>query len=132
MTASGLAHRIANHLLSVYPTGEIERVVSQLAPVKPIVEWSDSLLLDGRPFTLSGHEYQRDMLTEDVPRQVFLKGAQVGVTSIVMLKTLHGLISGRYPQGALYLFPTRQDVQDFSRGRFGPLLSDNPDVARFV
>ncbi|MFC1544981.1 phage terminase large subunit family protein, partial [Gemmatimonadota bacterium] len=60
------------------------------------------------------------------------KGAQVGVTSVVMLKTLHGLISGRYPQGALYLFPSRIDVQDFSRGRFNPLINDNDSVSRFV
>ena len=88
--------------------------------------------LDGQPFSLEKHEYQRDMLTEDSPRQVFLKGAQVGATSAIMLKTLHGLISGRYPQGVLTLFPTRSDVLDFSRGRFNPLINDNDCVARFV
>lgn len=90
------------------------------------------MYLDGRPFSLRDHEYQGDMLKENACRQVFLKGAQVGVTSIVMLKTLHGLITGRYPQGALYLFPSRGDVLDFSRGRFNPLINDNEDVARFV
>lgn len=72
------------------------------------------------------------MLTEKAPRQVFLKGAQVGVTSVEMVKTLHGLISGRYPQGALYLFPSRGDVQDFSRGRFNPLINDNDSIRRFI
>jgi hypothetical protein len=126
-----LATQFAKHLAGLYPSDEIERASSEYS-VKPIIPWAEGFLLDGRIFSLTGHEYQKDMLLEDAPRQVFLKGAQVGVTLIVMLKTLHGLISGRYPQGALYLFPTRQDVQDFSRGRFGPLLSDNPDVAQFV
>jgi len=100
--------------------------------LQPIIPWAESLLLDGRSFSLEGHEYQRDMLLENATRQVFLKGAQVGVTSVVMLKTLYGLISGRYPQGCLYLFPSRQDTLDFSRGRFSPLINDNEDVARFV
>ena len=97
-----------------------------------VITWAESLKLDGRPFRLQGHEYQRDMLTDDAPRQVFLKGAQVGVTSIQMVKTLHGLISGRYPQGVLYLFPSLGDVQDFSRGRFNPLINDNEAISRHV
>ena len=72
------------------------------------------------------------MLTENARSQVFLKGAQIGVTSIQMIRTLHGLISGRYPQGALYLFPSLGDVQDFSRGRFNPLINDNESIARHV
>ena len=97
-----------------------------------IIPWSEGLLLDGQPFSLNQHEYQRDVLTEDAPCQVFLKGAQVGVTSIVMLKTLFGLITNRYPQGVLYLFPSRGDVLDFSRGRFSPLINDNECVAKYV
>ena len=72
------------------------------------------------------------MLTEEAQRQVFLKGAQIGVTSIQMIRTIHGLISGRYPQGALYLFPSLGDVQDFSRGRFNPLINDNEAISRNV
>ena len=84
--------------------------------------------MDGRPFSLIQHEYQKDMLMEEAPRQVFLKGAQIGVTSVAMLRTLHGLISSRYPQGALYLFPSRADVVDFARGRFNPLINDNKSI----
>ena len=97
-----------------------------------IIPWSEDLLLDGQPFSLDRHEYQRDILLENAPRQVFLKGAQVGVTSVVMIKTLHGLITNRYPQGVLYLFPSRGDVLDFSRGRFAPLINDNECVAKYV
>ena len=96
---------------------------TSLSTIAAIIIWAESLLLDGRPFSLEGHGYQRDILTENAQRQVFLKGAQVGITSVQMIKTLHGLISGRYPQGALYLFPSRGDVADFSRGRFNPLIN---------
>jgi len=100
--------------------------------ISSVVPWAESLLLDGQPFSLAMHEYQREMLTDNSPRQVFLKGAQIGATSAIMLKTLHGMISGRYPQGALYLFPSRNDVLDFSRGRFNPLINDNESVARYI
>lgn len=36
------------------------------------------------------------------------------------------------PQGALYLFPIRGDVQDFSRGRFNPLINDTPSVEKII
>ncbi|MBW2619104.1 MAG: phage terminase large subunit family protein, partial [Deltaproteobacteria bacterium] len=100
--------------------------------VKPALDWARETLLDGRPFDLENHGYQAAMFQEDAPRQVFKKGAQVGVTSVCMLKTIHGLISGRYPQGVLYLFPSRGDTLDFSRGRFAPLLNDNPHIASHV
>jgi hypothetical protein len=112
--------------------GSLEQLYALNTQVGDIITWAVSLLLDGRPFSLEGHEYQRDLLTENARRQVFLKGAQVGITSIQMIKTLFGLITGRFPQGALYLFPSRGDVADFSRGRFNPLINDNPDVAKFV
>jgi hypothetical protein len=110
----------------------IELAYGAGSQVDDVIPWAESLLLDGRPFSLKDHEYQRAMLTEKAPRQAFLKSAQIGATSIVMMKTLHGLISNLYPQGALYLFPSRGDVLDFSRGRFNPLINDNEQVARFV
>jgi hypothetical protein len=125
------AQAYAAQLAKLFPP-EVIRAALASGVIPPIIEWAESIKLDGRPFSLKGHEYQRDMLLEDFPRQVFLKGAQLGVTSVQMLKNMHGLISGRYPQGALYLFPSRGDVQDFSRGRFAPLINDNPELARYV
>jgi len=107
-------------------------LLGDITTLPDVVPWAEALLLDGRPFSLEGHEYQRDMLEEEAIRQVFLKGAQVGVTSIIMLKTLYGLISARYLQGALYLFPSRDDVNDFSSGRFNPLINDNEEMAKYI
>lgn len=98
----------------------------------PIEEWVQGLDLGGRKFTFEGHEYQIDMLKENAIRQCYKKGAQMGLTEINVLKTLHGLLFGRYPQGVLYLFPSVNDVTDFSKGRFGPLVSDNEDIASQV
>jgi hypothetical protein len=56
----------------------------------------------------------------------------MGITEVWVLKTLHGMIHGRYPKGALYLFPTQNDVGDFSKARFDPLIGQNPSIGSFV
>lgn len=57
----------------------------------------------------------------------------MGFTEVYVLRTLNGLIHRRYPQGVLYLFPTRDDVTDFSTSRFRPLINDNPDrIGRYL
>jgi hypothetical protein len=84
------------------------------------------------PWELTGHEYQVGWMEENHPRQCFIKGAQIGATETLVLKTLHGHIFDRYPQGSMYLFPTTRDVSDFSKARFTPLIEQNPIIGRHV
>jgi hypothetical protein len=56
----------------------------------------------------------------------------MGWTELWVLKTLHGMIHDKYPAGALYLFPTRDDVKDFSKARFDPLIEQNPCIGGYV
>ena len=72
------------------------------------------------------------LLEENAPVQVCIKGAQMGITEVWVLKTLHGMIHGQYPKGALYLFPTQNDVGDFSKSRFDPLIADNAVIGAHV
>lgn len=93
----------------------------------------DKIRLTGGEFTIKGHEYQSAWLSCDHPYQVFKKAAQIGATEVVgVCKTIHGLMFGKYPQGALYLLPTRDDVTDFSKGRFSPFIANNPQVGAFI
>ena len=83
-------------------------------------------LREGLPFTLDGHYYQAEMLDANHRRVCHKKGAQLGYTEKEVLRTLHGMIYRKYPTGVLYLFPTGDDVGDFSKSRFNPLISVNP------
>jgi len=83
-------------------------------------------------WTLKGHEYQVPWLQCDAPEQCFIKGAQIGATEALVLKTLHGMIHQKYNAGALYLFPTRDDVKDFSKARFDPLIEGNSCIRDHV
>ncbi len=92
----------------------------------------NQIRLQSAVFALEGHEYLAEPLRCNHPDQVAIKGAQMGFTELTVIKTLHGMIYKRLPQGALHLFPTSDDIADFSRARFNPLIDNNPIIAAHV
>lgn len=86
----------------------------------------NNLVVDNRLFSIYKHPFQADILDSKARVMVCRKGAQLGLTTTHLIKTVHGMVVGRYPSGALYLFPTDRDVSDFSRVRLNPLLASNP------
>lgn len=89
-------------------------------------EWVTSTIIDGHPFTYKRHEYLVDPYKDDHSWLVEQKAAQLGLTSKAMLRAAYG---ARYEnmRGILYLFPSKTDVTEFSKGRITPLIEDNPD-----
>lgn len=79
-------------------------------------------------FNLEGHEYQIEPMQSTARVKIQKKAAQMGFTEMEVLGTLHGQIHGHYPAGVLYLFPTSDDVSDFAKARFNPLIKDNPET----
>jgi hypothetical protein len=118
-------------LADLISSGDVEFDIRPSKPPMPD-NWVQTITLPTGPFTFKNHEYQRGILTENAPRQVLKKGSQLGLSETQILKTMHGLIWGTYPQGALYLFPTEKDVYDFGRARFNPLVAGNQDIAKEV
>jgi len=51
----------------------------------------------------------------------------MGLTSKAMLKVAYRARYEGY-RGILYLFPSKSDVTDFSKGRIDPLIDENPDT----
>jgi hypothetical protein len=94
----------------------------------PLAEWAEkNIRLDLKPFSFAGHEYLRDIYNETSRHVVLSKAAQIGGTTWAILKAIHACLNGLH---CVYFFPTRTDVLDFSKSRVGPLLSDNPFLAR--
>lgn len=110
-----------------------EQVLALLHASSPF-HWitDNNLSLATGKYSVKDHEYQVGWLEEDAPQQCFIKGAQIGASEINVIKTLHGHVFGRYNQGSLYLFPTRDDVKDFSKSRFDPLIEQNPFIGAYV
>jgi len=89
--------------------------------------WADlySIKLQGGVFSFADYQYELEPMQSQAQRLCYMKAAQMGITEIEVLKTLHGMIHRLYPLGVLYLFPTTDNVQEFSKSRFGPLISAN-------
>jgi hypothetical protein len=92
-------------------------------------QWAVStpIILDGKPFTFERHEYLITPYADNHPDMTEIKAAQMCLTTKGMLKTMY---AARYRgfRGILYLFPSRTDVTEFSKGRIDPLIEDNPDT----
>ena len=84
--------------------------------------------LVGGEFSFDQFPFQKEPMQSRAQRTCYMKGTQGGFTEIEVLKTLHGLIFDHFPRGVLYLFPTADNVQDFSKSRFAPLIKDNPEA----
>jgi hypothetical protein len=85
---------------------------------------------DGRPYLIEPLQSQ----LRGAPKLFcVMKATQLGFTESMVIRILWGLIHKYYERGALYLFPTRDDVGEFSKSRFGPLIQANPTaIGQFV
>lgn len=82
-------------------------------------------LANGQYFQTHGREYQVEFFTVDSPEVCYMKATGCGVSDAEILKSIHGMIYGRYKQGVLYGFPTDDDMMDYSKTRWGPLIQFN-------
>ena len=98
--------------------------------------WADNVFkirLQASIFSFKGHTYQIEPMCFNGRRKCVMKGTQGGFTENEVLDSLHGMIFKHLPQGVLYLFPTTDDVGEFSKSRFNPLIVDNYEaIGKYV
>ncbi len=102
--------------------------------VPSFYKWASgsNLLIGRKQFTWDKHEYLRLPYRDDHPFTVEMKAVQMGLTTKAMLKVIYRARFKKY-EGILYFFPSRTDVSDLSRARFGPLAKNNPEeIGNFV
>ena len=86
-------------------------------------------LIGGRRFTGENRIYQIDFMEDETPIQCSMKGAQRGgFTDGYILKIIHGCIYGKYKLGALFVFPTVDEVTDLSGTKVGSIINENPRI----
>lgn len=85
-------------------------------------------------FTFHGFEYQVEPMSTSSRRICYLKAAQsFGATTNEVIKDLHGMIKGKYKLGVAHIFPTTDEVGEFSKSIFKPLIAANKThIGRYV
>ncbi len=82
--------------------------------------------LQAGKFTFHNFEYQVEPMASDSRRICYLKARQCfGATTNEVLKDLHGMIMGKYKLGVAHIFPTTDEVGEFSKSIFKPLIAAN-------
>jgi len=100
------------------------------ADVNRIKLQDGSWSFDGRPYLV---EPMQARLRKAPKLMCVMKATQLGFTEQMVCLILWGLRYKYYVRGVLYLFPTTQDVHEFSKSRFGPLIQSNPTaIGQFV
>lgn len=97
------------------------------------VRWAERCFrirdLDSReikPIRFDRHPFLRQVLNDFHPQMVIMKGAQLGFTVCLLIRTLHWI--DRWGYDILYLLPTADDCGDFSKARFDAALDASPDL----
>ena len=67
------------------------------------------------------------VIDEHAPRITIIKGAQMGFTIACIMRALEDAKQGAY-RGVGYFFPTESEVSDFAKARFGPMMTNNPEI----
>ncbi len=87
----------------------------------------------GFPWTLSGHEYQKEILAalnSEFPRIVVEKAAQVGISTLFLLESFY--LAEKYSAKSLYYFPTDNDIADFSLDRADTMIEATAHLQRIA
>ncbi len=90
--------------------------------------WADvwGIKLQAGRFTFKGFEYQTEPMSSDSRRICYMKARQCfGATINEVLKDLHGMIMGKYKMGVAHIFPNMDEVGEFSKSIFKPLIAAN-------
>lgn len=124
-----IAQTIADHIVKQIG---IEAALESINEGPDFSTWCKKITLDAHPFTFERHEYLIEPYRDEHHYQVELKAAQMGLTSKALLRVAYGAKYGGY-RGIMYLFPSKSDVTDFSKGRVDPLIADNPEtIGRWI
>lgn len=108
-------------------TGLLNELVPSSARSKKLtlLEWIGKarITLRGQPYSFDRHEYLLQIVQDPSPDQTFLKGAQVGISTVVLLKALY--VADELDKKAIYFFQDDAAVSDFSNDRCDPIVQSS-------
>lgn len=80
-----------------------------------------STVLGGRPFSFTGHEFQREIVDETHPNMVVIKPSQVGLSECAA-RLMLAFVAVSPDTVGIYTLPTVQEALRFSKSRIDPVI----------
>jgi hypothetical protein len=104
------------------------RVINPVRQLARPDEWALNLGLkvDGRPFTLEGREYIRQVIRDTSDEIVIPKAAQTAFTISCLVRTLHWVVLRKWHH--LYLLPLKTGAIPFVQARIDPIIDSNMEL----
>lgn len=84
----------------------------------------------GEPLDMRSHLFLFDPYRDFSPKQVTYKAAQIGYTTMWILKSFWAC--KQYGMDAIYTLPTATDVVDFAGGKVNRMIANNPILQQYV
>jgi len=84
------------------------------------------LRVDGRPFTLEGRDFVRQIIRDMSDEIVIPKAAQMCMTVSFLVRTAHWITERRWHH--LYLLPYKMGAIPFVQARIDPIIESNPKL----
>jgi hypothetical protein len=84
----------------------------------------------GVPIDFRNHLYLFEPYRDMSPKQVVLKAAQIGFTTLEILKSMW--VAKNRGFDIIYTLPTESDVQEFAGGKVNRIIAQNPILQRWV
>jgi hypothetical protein len=81
------------------------------------------LAVDGHPFDVEGREYEQAILRDESKVIIVPKGAQLGFTTLFVIKSLHAILERHWH--VLYLLPLKAGSVQFVQSRIDPIIDSN-------
>ena len=94
---------------------------------------ANEIKLQAGLYSFDDRKYLLEPMSSTFRRRCYMKGTQGGGSLLELLKSIHGMRYGHLPLGVLYMFPTTDDVHEFSKAILAPLIAANPSsIGKFV
>lgn len=84
----------------------------------------------GEPIDFTEHPFLWDIYNDFSPKQAVLKAAQIGLTTLEIIKSLYA--AKKRGLDIIYTLPTESDVQQFSGGKVNRIIAQNPILQQWT
>ena len=92
---------------------------------KSLIEWAqEHVVLKGKKLSFEGHAYLREIYELTHPDKVFMKAAQVCISTYTLAEATW--LCDTQACKAMFFLSTDSDAEDFANDRFNPMIGESP------